>query len=147
MFSTWLIFSDGQLQSQFSAIQTEVATSIKFQLDNAILRNFSYAKQFIYCKLIYLLKRLISKQVGVYDTEFLSVMCRHRLEISEPCSFQSFTHIVQHISRTVEHKNTLFLSSLSGNCGAIGWNKKVYVAFENISSFRSWLDVTDVLES
>lgn len=33
------------------------------------------------------------------------------------------------------------------DCGAIGSNKNVHAAFENIHSFLSWLDVKDVLEA
>lgn len=112
--------SDGQhmtnlfrkLQRHVSALQTAAATSINKQLDNERLRNVSYVKQIIYYKLMDLLKRSLSKRVGVCDTEFSSALRRNLLETSMPCALQSLLHISQHISRTVAHNNTLFLPLL-----------------------------------
>lgn len=129
----------GQLQRQVSALQMAAPTSINTQLDNEILRNMPYVQQFISYQLIDLHNRPLSKRVSLCDTEFSSVLRRHPLEISIPCAFQSFTHIPQHISRTVKHNNTRVLPNLATTFGGIGSKKKVHVVFENIESFLLWL--------
>lgn len=137
----------GQLQRQVCALQTAAVNALQTQTMNEKSRQVSSVKQFISYQIIALLKRPLTKRMGQCDSQFSSVLRRYPLELSMPCTFESFTHIALDVTRTVDDKHTLYLPTLAAACGALGSNKEVHVAFENLDSFLSWLGVSDNMEA
>jgi len=137
----------GQLQRQVCAIQSAAANTLQSQKMNEQSRQVSSIKQFISFQLIALLKRPLSKRMGHCESQFSSAIRRYPLEITMPCTFESFTHVALDVTRTVDDKHTLYLPTLAAACGALGSNKQVHVAFENLDSFLSWLGVSDEVEA
>ena len=100
-------------------------------------------KYYILHKIYTLIRRPLSKRSGQCDVSFSCVIRRHPLQFSLQCSRSTFTHLSQDISRTVDSKNTLFLPTLTTATGGYSSQCLLHVAFENVNSFFSWLELSD----
>ena len=137
----------GTLQRQVTALQQAYATNFNTVVDNERSRQISFVKYFISHRLISLMKRPLSRRSGICDTVFSCALRRHPLEICMPCSLESFSHLALDVSRNVEVKHTLFLPSLAAACAGSRSSKALYIAFENLDKFLTWLNVTDEAEA
>lgn len=75
------------LKQQISGLQVAAATSLNVQVDSERSRQVSSVKHLISYKLIKILKRPLTKHVGLYDILFSSVLQRYPLQMIIPCSF------------------------------------------------------------
>ena len=137
----------GTLQRQVTALQQAYATNFNTVVDNERSRQISFVKYFISHRLLALMKRPLSRRSGICDTVFSSALRRHPLEICMPCSLESFTHLALDVSRNVDIKHTLFLPSLAAACAGSRSSKALFIAFENVDKFLTWLNVTDEAEA
>lgn len=58
------------------------------------------------------------------------------------CPFDAFTNIALNVTRNVENKHTLFITTLAAFCGAPRSKEVVYVTFESMTTFLNWLGVS-----
>ena len=93
------------------------------------------------------MKSPLSRRSGICDGVLSSALRRHPFEICMPWSLESFSHLAIDVSRNVDVKHTSFLPSLAASCAGSQSSKALFIAFENLDKFLTWLNVKDKAEA